>query len=152
MTSSISVAKGATIVVPVHCVNRSEALWGKTAKEFSPERWLTDDGIPNGAKQFAGYHHSLTFFDGPRTCLGKYIAISELKVLLPMFALSQRRVVLIIIIPVQAVLFVLIRSYRFVPRDGAETEYAMERRIVPHPVVAGEGNRLPIRVIRLEGN
>ena len=44
----------------------------------------------------------------------------------------------------------LVRNYKFLPRDGPDTKYAMERRVVPHPVVAGEGNRLPMRVIRLE--
>jgi hypothetical protein len=56
------------------------AIWGPTAKDFDPDRWFTKDGIPKGAQEFSGYHHSLTFFDGPRTCLGKYVAISEMKV------------------------------------------------------------------------
>lgn len=68
-------------------MNRSESIWGPDAKEMKPERWLTDDGklvsdggLTDKAKEVQGYHHLLTFVDGPRTCLGRHFALAEFKV------------------------------------------------------------------------
>ena len=62
-------------------MNRSTSFWGPNAKEFKPERWLDDEsGVPEKAKEVQGYHHLLTFVDGPRTCLGKGFALAEFKV------------------------------------------------------------------------
>lgn len=62
-------------------MNRSTSFWGPDAKEFKPERWLDDEsGVPEKAKEVQGYHHLLTFVDGPRTCLGKGFALAEFKV------------------------------------------------------------------------
>lgn len=80
LVDHISVAKGTYLSVSVPCMNRSMTLWGPDAKEFKPERWIMDGGIPAGAKEVQGYRHLLTFIDGPRTCLGKGFAIAEFKV------------------------------------------------------------------------
>lgn len=61
-------------------MNRSTTLWGPDAKEFKPERWIGEQGIPAAAKDVQGHRHLLTFIDGPRTCLGKGFAITEFKV------------------------------------------------------------------------
>ena len=77
----ISVAQGAAVLVPIRTINRSEAIWGTDAKEFKPERWLDNEsGLTPKAKEVQGYHHILSFVDGPRTCLGKQFAIAEFKV------------------------------------------------------------------------
>ncbi|KAJ6549021.1 cytochrome P450 [Mycena vulgaris] len=76
--SSIIVAKGSVVVVPIRSINRSEVLWGPDAKEFKPERWLDGD-ITVRAQELQGYRHLLTFHDGPRTCLGKSFALAEFK-------------------------------------------------------------------------
>ncbi|KAJ6612832.1 cytochrome P450 [Mycena sp. CBHHK59/15] len=75
--SSITIAKGTSVLAPIRCINRSEALWGPTAKVFEPERWFTDVAV--GAKELQGYRHLLTFHDGPRTCLGRAFALAEFK-------------------------------------------------------------------------
>jgi hypothetical protein len=75
----ITVVKGARITSPIRLMNRSEAFWGPTAKQFLPERWL-DDGSQIRAKEIQGHRHLLTFVDGPRTCLGKGFALAEFKV------------------------------------------------------------------------
>jgi cytochrome P450 len=63
-------------------MNRATSIWGPEAKEFVPERWLEDEkGLPTRAKDIQGYHHLLTFVDGPRTCLGKGFALAEFKVM-----------------------------------------------------------------------
>jgi cytochrome P450 len=62
-------------------MNRATAIWGPDAKEFKPERWLDNEsGLTARAKEIQGYHHLLTFIDGPRTCLGKGFALTEFKV------------------------------------------------------------------------
>ena len=68
-------------MVPIRALNRSEAIWGPNAKDFKPERWLDDEsGLTPRAKEFQGYHHLLSFIDGPRICLGRVFAVAEFKV------------------------------------------------------------------------
>ncbi|KAK0448192.1 hypothetical protein EV421DRAFT_1705921, partial [Armillaria borealis] len=38
------------------------------------------DSAPLRAKEIQGHRHLLTFLDGPKTCLGKAFALTELKV------------------------------------------------------------------------
>jgi cytochrome P450 len=80
LVDSLAIAKGTTVVVPSTTINRAEAFWGPDAKEFKPERWLTEGGLDR-AKDIQGYHHILTFSDGPRSCLGRGFALAELKVI-----------------------------------------------------------------------
>ncbi|KAF8883120.1 cytochrome P450 [Infundibulicybe gibba] len=78
--TSLVVPKGTTVTSPIRCMNRSEAFWGPTAKQFAPERWLGPDeaGIA-GAREIGGHRHLLTFSDGPRICLGRSFALTEFK-------------------------------------------------------------------------
>ncbi|KAH8115692.1 cytochrome P450 [Phellopilus nigrolimitatus] len=124
------IARGASLIVPIRCVNRSEAIWGPDAKDFKPERWLDGEaGLTAKAKETTGYHHLLTFGDGPRTCLGRAFAVAEFK----------------------SVLSVLIRNYVFAMRDGPETKVEKVNTILPRPKVSGEtGNAMPMRVRRFE--
>lgn len=65
------VRKGDEITFQPFCQGRSEKVWGPDAKEFKPERWITESGellkVDNG--KFIAFHA------GPRVCLGKYIAV-----------------------------------------------------------------------------
>lgn len=87
----IELTAGASVFVPIRAINRSIAIWGEDAKAFMPERWLEhedekDDGLSPRARAFQGYHHLLSFLDGPRMCLGKLFAVAEFKVhVLPFF-------------------------------------------------------------------
>ncbi|KAJ6579602.1 cytochrome P450 [Mycena vulgaris] len=125
--SSIAVAKGSAILAPIRCINRSEAIWGPDAKEFKPERWFDD--ITVRAKELQGHRHLLSFHDGPRICLGKSFALTELK----------------------AALLVLVRNFVFEFPDGPETKIETHLTIVPRPKVAGQnGAKVPMRVTRVE--
>ncbi|KAG1729368.1 cytochrome P450 [Suillus lakei] len=129
MTDSISIAKGTLITIPTASINRSSAIWGPDAKEFKPDRWLTEDGISGKAKEVQGHRHLLTFLDGPRTCLGKDFAIAEFK----------------------TVLSVLVKNFVFEMRDGLDTPVEPVRGILPRPRVVGEdGIGVPLRVRRYE--
>ncbi|KAJ7772424.1 cytochrome P450 [Mycena metata] len=125
--SSIVIGKGISVVAPIRCINRSEALWGSDAKEFKPERWFAD--ITTQAKELQGHRHLLTFHDGPRTCLGKAFALAEFK----------------------AALSVLIRNFVFEFLDGPDTKIEKHVSIVPRPKVAGQnGAKVPLKVTRVE--
>ncbi|KAG2039491.1 cytochrome P450 [Suillus americanus] len=129
MTDSISIGKGTLITIPGVTINRSSAIWGPDAKEFKPDRWLTEDGISGKAKEVQGHRHLLTFVDGPRTCLGKDFAITEFK----------------------TVLSVLVKNFVFEMRDGPHTQVEVARGIFPRPRVVGEdGIGVPLRVRRYE--
>ncbi|KAG2085843.1 cytochrome P450 [Suillus cothurnatus] len=129
MTDSISIAKGTLITIPGSSINRSSAIWGSNAKEFKPDRWLSENGISGKAKEVQGHRHLLTFVDGPRTCLGKDFAIAEFK----------------------TVLSVLVKNFVFEMRDGPDTEIEVSRGILPRPRVVGEdGIGVPLRVRRYE--
>jgi cytochrome P450 len=129
MTDSISIAKGSLMVISIRAINRSSAIWGPDAKEFKPDRWLTEDGISGKAKEVQGHRHLLTFVDGPRTCLGKDFAVAEFK----------------------AVLSVLVKNFVFEMRDGPNTQVEIARGILPRPRVVGEdGIGVPLRVRRYE--
>ncbi|KAJ6615502.1 cytochrome P450 [Mycena sp. CBHHK59/15] len=136
--SSLTVAKGTTVLVPMRCINRSEAFWGPTAKVFEPERWFADVTVK--AKELQGYHHLLTFHDGPRTCLGKAFALAEFKARIIFFHIYS-----------QAALFVLIRNFTFEFPDGPETPIETQIALVPRPKVVGHnGATVPLRVRRVE--
>ena len=52
-------------------MNRSALIWGEDAEEFKPERWLLD-GVLISKPAF----EYPVFNGGPRTCLGKTMAVS----------------------------------------------------------------------------
>ncbi|KAJ6607569.1 cytochrome P450 [Mycena sp. CBHHK59/15] len=126
----LPIRKGAVLTTSILYTNLSKTIWGEDAADFKPERWLNDsEGVPASAKEYPGYHHTMTFLEGPKTCLGKGFAIAEMKI----------------------VLSLLIRMFVFSSRDGKETKYEKALFLGPHPKVAGEpGGQLPMRVKRVE--
>ena len=81
LVDSIFVAKGTIIRIPTEGVNRSEVLWGGDADKFDPKRWLDSNHDKRGRwTEIEGYKHLLTFGNGPRKCVGRNFAISEMKV------------------------------------------------------------------------
>ena len=149
LIDSLTIAKGTLVAVSMESMNRSAAIWGEDAKNFRPSRWLEDAhgqiGIPAKAREIQGHRHLLTFVDGPRTCLGKNFAVTELKVCgcglglqLTLTALSW-----------QAVLAVLVKNFVFELRDGVDSKIEIDAGsgILPRPKIVGEvGCRLPLRV------
>ncbi|KAG2147476.1 cytochrome P450 [Suillus bovinus] len=145
MTNSISIAKGSLIVIPIRAINRSSTIWGPDAKEFKPDRWLTEDGISGKAKEVQGHRHLLTFVDGPRTCLGKDFAIAEFKVI------GANRLVWTLLTVIQTVVSVLVKNFVFEMRDGPDTQVEIARGLLPRPRVVGEDIiGVPLRVRRYE--
>ena len=129
----VYVAKGQVVTVPIYAMNTSSSWWGADAKEFKPERWLAsgEAGLTPAAREMGGYHHILSFIDGPRICLGRMFAVAEFK----------------------SVLSVLIRNYTFDMRDGndGQTKLGEVMTVLPRPKVEGEeGYAVPMKVRRVE--
>ncbi|KAM5540661.1 hypothetical protein V8D89_005692 [Ganoderma adspersum] len=129
LVDSVTITEGQEVTVPISCMNTAAAYWGPDAREFRPERWLSEDGLPKKAQEVQGHRHLLTFVDGHRMCLGRGFALAEFK----------------------AVLGVLIKNYRFELPDGPETTIEFCRGVLPRPRVVGEkGANLPMRVRRAD--
>jgi len=124
----IKVAAGQNLTIGLESVNKSMHIWGPTAHEFDPERWLKGE-LPPLAQEIQGYHHLLTFTDGPRHCIGKVFAVLEFK----------------------AVLSVLMRRFSFEPSDGTGHNVKMHRGFLPRPQTDGaDGGVLMMRVRQVE--
>ncbi|KAG7090808.1 hypothetical protein E1B28_009892 [Marasmius oreades] len=72
----IIIPKGTIIAIPVNVIQTDPSVYGDDAHLFRPERWLErqKEGIRHGREIFA-------FSEGPRACIGKTFALTELKVL-----------------------------------------------------------------------
>lgn len=63
------------VMFSLYAMGRMEYIWGKDAKEFKPERWITE----RGTVKYEPSYKFLAFNAGPRTCLGKEVALTQLK-------------------------------------------------------------------------
>ncbi|XP_059310858.1 cytochrome P450 94A1-like [Lycium ferocissimum] len=77
------VKKGTTIIYHIYAMGRSQELWGSDWADFRPERWLEKRRSSTGtyvwnfiARDAFTYP---VFQAGPRTCLGKEIAVMLIK-------------------------------------------------------------------------
>lgn len=66
---------GTTVYVPINAIHRAPEYWGETADVFDPDRW---DHLP---ATFTANAY-LAFLNGPRGCIGKKFAETEMKALL----------------------------------------------------------------------
>ncbi|CAA0240253.1 Cytochrome P450 [Arabidopsis thaliana x Arabidopsis arenosa] len=68
------VKKGARIHYSVYSMGRIESIWGKDWEEFKPERWIKEGRIVS-EDQFK----YVVFNGGPRLCVGKKFAYTQMK-------------------------------------------------------------------------
>ncbi|XWS22718.1 hypothetical protein CRYUN_Cryun29cG0060400 [Craigia yunnanensis] len=68
------VKKGARVFLCIFSMARIDSIWGKDCLEFKPERWIKDGKFVN-ANQFK----YAVFNAGPRLCLGKKFAYTQMK-------------------------------------------------------------------------
>ncbi|KAF7325319.1 Cytochrome P450 [Mycena venus] len=102
LNEKFPIRKGTVLTTSILHTNLSKTIWVGDAPDFKPERWPDDSaGVPASAKQYPGFHHTMTFLDGPRMCLRMGFAIAEMKI----------------------VLSLLIRTFMFSSRDEADTKY-----------------------------
>lgn len=77
LPSGHAVRAGDTVLVLVYSYSmaRMESVWG----EDRPERWLSEDGRPATKKLgFVPSYKFLAFNTGPRSCIGKNIAVEQM--------------------------------------------------------------------------
>ena len=75
------IPKGTIVFIPIAAINFDEEVWGPDVDSFNPDRW---EKLPD---KVSNYNY-LTFLQGPRSCIGRRFAETEMKVLLA--ALIQR--------------------------------------------------------------
>ncbi|XP_044972154.1 alkane hydroxylase MAH1-like [Hordeum vulgare subsp. vulgare] len=63
------------VIVSFYSMGRMEAVWGKDCLEFRPERWLT----AAGRLRHEPSYKFVAFNVGPRTCIGKELAFTQMK-------------------------------------------------------------------------
>ncbi|KAF3555271.1 hypothetical protein F2Q69_00016066, partial [Brassica cretica] len=63
------------ILIFLYVLGRMEAVWGEDALEFKPGRWVSETG---GFRKEPSYKF-FAFFGGPRSCLGKLLAMTLMK-------------------------------------------------------------------------
>ncbi|KAL3728844.1 hypothetical protein ACJRO7_033431 [Eucalyptus globulus] len=75
LPSGHKVDPGAKIVVHMYAMGRMKSIWGEDCLEFRPERWILERG---GIRHQPSYKF-VAFNAGPRTCLGKDVAFTQIK-------------------------------------------------------------------------
>mmetsp|Transcript_46245 Transcript_46245/g.91659 ORF Transcript_46245/g.91659 Transcript_46245/m.91659 type:complete len:561 (+) Transcript_46245:120-1802(+) len=71
------VPKDTVVWYNIYSMGRDTSIWGADAELFRPERWLEMSTLPDN------YHYPV-FNGGPRECLGKRLAMVEMKTCLAM--------------------------------------------------------------------
>ncbi|GAV75693.1 p450 domain-containing protein [Cephalotus follicularis] len=76
LPDGFSVRKGDLVAYQPYAMGRMRFIWGDTAEEFQPQRWLGDDGKfrPESPFKFTAFQA------GPRICLGKEFAYRQMKI------------------------------------------------------------------------
>jgi len=71
------IPKDSVVAYAPYAMGRMEQLWGSDCLEFKPERWLDDNGVfqPESPYKYA------VFQAGQRVCLGKELAMLQMKLL-----------------------------------------------------------------------
>lgn len=82
------IPKGTETVISMWAVNRDTNLWGPDAETFRPERWLDGPNAANGGAKSP--YALLTFLHGPRSCIGRNFALTEMKCLLALLVARFR--------------------------------------------------------------
>ncbi|CAA6663723.1 unnamed protein product [Spirodela intermedia] len=69
------VRKGTRLTYHAYAMGRMEEIWGEDCLEFRPERWFDKDGVfmPQSPFRYSVFHA------GSRICVGKELAVTEMK-------------------------------------------------------------------------
>ncbi|KAI5670003.1 hypothetical protein M9H77_19856 [Catharanthus roseus] len=63
------------VMFSLYAMGRMKSVWGKDAREFKPERWISE----RGTIKYEPSYKFLAFNAGPRTCIGKEVAFTQMK-------------------------------------------------------------------------
>lgn len=74
------IPSGTLVFVIPWAINRDPSVWGPDAESFVPERWIdSETGKVNYSGGVESNYSFLTFFHGPRSCIGEKFARAELR-------------------------------------------------------------------------
>lgn len=73
--NGVTIPKGTLVFIAISAINFDETIWGPDVDSFNPDRW---DKLPEAVSNY----NYLTFLQGPRSCIGRRFAETEMKVLL----------------------------------------------------------------------
>ncbi|ONK64984.1 uncharacterized protein A4U43_C07F32200 [Asparagus officinalis] len=77
LPSGHKVQAGTKIIFSMYSMGRREEIWGKDCLEFKPERWITE----KGTLRLEPSYKFIAFHSGARSCLGKNMAITQIKLI-----------------------------------------------------------------------
>ncbi|KAK9152494.1 hypothetical protein Syun_010803 [Stephania yunnanensis] len=75
LPSGDAIKPGEMIMYSIYAMGRMEWIWGEDCLEFKPERWITKEN----ELKFEPPNKFIAFNAGPRSCLGKDIAFTQMK-------------------------------------------------------------------------
>ncbi|KAK9110681.1 hypothetical protein Sjap_018741 [Stephania japonica] len=73
------VKPGMMILISLYAMGRIEGVWGKDCLEYKPERWIDGE---NGKLSTIQLSKLFSFNIGPRNCIGREMAFTQLKVII----------------------------------------------------------------------
>ncbi|CAA7047260.1 unnamed protein product [Microthlaspi erraticum] len=77
LPSGHKVEADAKILISIYALGRMRSVWGEDASDFKPERWILD----NGSLRHEPSYKFMAFNAGPRACLGKHLAMLQMKII-----------------------------------------------------------------------
>lgn len=113
------IRRGVRVTYNIFAMARMETIWGPDCNEFKPERWLKDGVfIPENSFKFS------TFQAGPRICLGKELALVQMKLVASSLIYHFKFTAMHMHPPMQcrSLVFRMIHGFPVLvhPRDGSE--------------------------------
>ncbi|KAK0217926.1 cytochrome P450 [Armillaria fumosa] len=78
----VLVPEGTLLQICIRQINTWKHVWGEDAEEFRPQRWF------NLPKAYNPSYSHLSFLSGPHSCIGKTMAIIEMKAVLASLILN----------------------------------------------------------------
>ncbi|CAN1827583.1 Alkane hydroxylase MAH1 [Linum perenne] len=79
LPSGHAISGGTKIIVSIYSMGRMEEIWGQDCMEFKPGRWL--GGVSQHNIVHVPSYKFAAFNAGPRSCLGRKISITQIKVI-----------------------------------------------------------------------
>ncbi|KAL0580962.1 hypothetical protein V5O48_001054 [Marasmius crinis-equi] len=76
VVDGVVVQEGTYVSMPIQLLNTLEDVWGEDATQFNPSRW---EKLPDN---YDSTYSFLSFLTGPHSCIGKAMAVVELKAVL----------------------------------------------------------------------
>ena len=75
LPNGTAIKKGTAIIYFAYAMGRMESIWGRDCMEFTPERWLNDEGafVNQSVYKYPALH------GGPRMCIGRDFAYLQMK-------------------------------------------------------------------------